>query len=296
MKRILSLSLCFCLVLLLLTVLAGPGFAAERDSALSGNPLIVDHAGLLSDSERAALEQQALSVSNAHGCEVIILTVSSADGKSAQDYAEDYFVDQGYGFGPDRNGVILFLDMGERDWHIAAHGSAEQVFNYEETEFLVSKFREDLSSGYYAEAFSTYIDFTGKMLGVVDGSLPEDEADQLNEEFDVFVNGEKSKPNYVKRGIFSVILGAIGGFIPVSAQKSALKTVRKRRNAAGYAKEGSMVLNVNQDIYLYSNVTSHVIQPQRTQSSGGVHTIGSGHSTSHTHSSGTTFSGHGGKF
>ena len=93
-----------------------------------------------------------------------------------------------------------------------------------------------------------------------------------------------------------MIIGAIGGFIPVGAQKSALKTVRKRRNAAGYAKSGSMVLNVNQDIYLYSNVTSHVIQPQRTQSSGGVHTIGSGHSTSHTHSSGTTFSGHGGKF
>ena len=115
--------------------------------------------------------------------------------------------------------------------------------------------------------------------------------------FDNFVNGgEASKPNYVKKGIFSVILGAIGGFIPVGAQKSALKTVRKRRDAAGYAKSGSLNLNVNRDIYLYSTVSSHRIQTQKTGGSGGVHTIGSGHSTSHTHSSGTTFSGHGGKF
>jgi hypothetical protein len=98
----------------------------------------------------------------------------------------------------------------------------------------------------------------------------------------------------VKKGIWAVILGAVGGFIPASAQKSALKTVRKRRDAAGYAKEGSLNLYVNRDTYLYSNVTSQLIQ--RTQSSGGSHSIGSGFSSTHSHSSGTSFGGHGGKF
>ena len=98
----------------------------------------------------------------------------------------------------------------------------------------------------------------------------------------------------MKKGLLSVVLGALGGFLPASAQKSSLKTVRKRRDAAGYAQEGSLNLTVNRDTYLYSNVTSHVIQ--RTESSGGGHSFGSGSSSTHTHSSGATFGGHGGKF
>ena len=298
MKRILSLALSLCLVLCLLTALSLSAFSTNQGSALSGNPLVVDNAGLLSESERQALEQKARSISNAHGCEVIILTVNGTGGKSAQEYAEDYFVDNGYGSGMNRNGVILFLDMYERDRFIAAHGAIEHYFNYEEVEYLYSKFLPDLSAGNYAEAFDAYLSYTDKILGVADGSLSQSEIDAVNEDFDHYTNNtEPSKPNYLRKGIFSVILGALGGFLPASAQKSALKTVRKRTNAAGYAKEGSLNLTVNRDTYLYSNVVSHVIQHGRTEGGGGgVHTIGSGHSTSHTHSSGTTFSGHGGKF
>ena len=297
MKRILSLTLCLFLVLLLSAAFVLPCFATGRGGSLSGNPLVVDNAGLLSDAERSTLEQKAQSISNAHGCEVIILTVNGTGGKSAQDYAEDYYVDRNYGFGPDRNGILFFLDMGERDWHVATCGSAISAFPDDDIDFLVSRFLSDITSEDYAEAFDTYLVYSDKILGVADGSLPQSEVDALNQEFNAFMNGEEpSEPNYVRKGIWSVILGAIGGFIPVSAQKSALKTVRRRRDAAGYAQAGSLNLNVNRDIYLYSNVTSHVIQPQRVEGGGGSHTIGSGHSTTHTHSSGTTFGGHGGKF
>ena len=297
MKRILSLALSLCFVLCLLTALTLSVFSTNLGATLSGHTLVVDNAGLLSESDRQDLEQKAQSISNAHGCEVIILTVNSSGGKSAQDYAEDYYVDNDYGFGPDKNGIMLFLNMGERDYHVATRGSAISAFPDDTIFFLESRFKPDLSDGDYAEAFETYLDYSDKILGVADGSLSQSEYDELNAEYKAFMNGdeEPSEPNYVRKGIFSVILGALGGFLPVSAQKSALKTVRKRRDAAGYAQEGSLHLDVNRDTYLYSNVTSHVIQPQRVESSGG-HSIGTGHSTTHTHSSGATFGGHGGKF
>ena len=296
MKRILSLTISLFLVLCLLTALSLSAFSTNLGSAPGGKPLVVDNAGLLSEGELRALEQKAQSLSNAHGCDVIILTVNSADGKSAQDYAEDYYVDHDYGFGQDRNGIMLFLNMGERDYHLATRGSAISAFPDNTLLFLESRFLPDLSGGDYAAAFETYLDYSDMILGVADGSLSESDYDELNAEYNAFMNGDEEtrEPNYVRKGIFSVILGALGGFVPASAQKSKLKTVRRRRDAAGYAKEGSLNLTVNRDTYLYSNVTSHVIQ--RTETSGGSHSIGTGHSTTHTHSSGATFGGHGGKF
>ena len=306
MKRIFSLTLCLCLVLILLTAFALPCFAEDGmpltvtsqpgSGSGSGNPLVVDNAGLLSSGEREALERKARSISDAHGCEVIILTVNDAGWKSAQEYAEDYYVEHDYGFGTDRSGIMLFLDMGERDYHLATRGMAISAFPDNTLLFLESRFLPDLSGGDYAEAFETYLDYSDKILGVADNSLSQSEYEQLNAEYNAYMNGDQvqRKPNYVRKGILSVILGALGGLIPAGVQKSSLKTVRKKRDAAGYAQEGSLNLTVNRDTYLYSNVTSHVIQ--RTESSGGGHNIGTGHSSTHTHSSGATFGGHGGKF
>ena len=303
MRRIHAFFLSLLLVLSLLTLCCSSALAltvmpaSGRDSSLSGNPLVVDHARLLSDTERQSLEQQARNISSAHSCEVIILTVDGAGGKSPQQYAEDYFVDNDYGFGTDRSGILLYLDMEERDWYIATHGSAIEAFHDEPTDFLVSRFKPELSDGNYYDAFRIYLEYAEKFLGVYDQTLSQGDVDEINEEYSNYMNGEDSapkKPNYVKRGIFSAILGALAGFIPVGVQKSSLKTVRKRRDASGYARAGSLDLRVNRDIYLYSNVTSHVIEQPRVQSGG--HSISSGSSSTHTHSSGTSFGGHGGKF
>lgn len=296
MKQVTQRTLALALALLLLAAFCSlTVFSTDQAAGLSGNPLIADQAGLLSESEVQTLENRARSISLAHGCEVIILTVNGTDGKTPELYAEDYFVDHNYGFGTEHSGIMLLLDMEARDWHIATRGSAIDAFHDDPTDFLVSRFLPDLSKGAYYDAFRTYLDYAEQFLGVYDQSLSQDVVDDLNEEYSDYVNGTESKPNYVKKGILSVVLGALLGFVPVGIQKSSLKTVRKRRDAAGYARPGSLNLNVNRDVYLFSNVTSHVIQRQTT-SSGGGHSISSGSSSTHTHSSGATFGGHGGKF
>ncbi len=271
MKRILSLGLCVSLVLVLLLAFALPCLAADRDG-LSGNPLVVDNAGILNVGDRVTLETKAKSISETYGCEVAILTVNGTDGKSAQDYADDFFVYKDYGYGADRSGILFFMDMQERDWHVTTRGAAIQAFTDDDIDYIFSQMAADLSSGNYAGAFEIYLENADEALATA----------------------RDNKPNYVRKGLLSVVLGALGGFVPVTAQKSSLKTVRKRRDAAGYAKQGSLNLTVNRDTYLYSSVTSHVIQ--RTESGGGGHSFGSGSSSTHTHSSGATLGGHGGKF
>lgn len=296
MKRVFASTLSLCLILLLLSLCCS-ALAADRDHSLSGNPLVVDLAELLTDSEQQALERKAQAISAAHSSEVIILTVYGTGGETPQDFAEAYFTDHDYGFGADRSGILFLLSMEERDWHIATHGSTIYAFPDDDIDFLFSRCKEDLADGSYADAFESYLDYSEKILSVYDGTISQSDKDDINAEFNAFMHGEEapSKPNYVKKGIISVILGALTGFIPVGMQKSELKTVRKRRDASGYARPGSLNLFVNRDIYLYSNVTSHVIEQPRSDS-GGSYSIGSGHSTTHTSSSGSTFGGHGGKF
>ena len=295
MKRIFASLLSALLAALLLSLCCFSALAADGGS-LSGNPLVVDMADLLSDSERQDLEERARSISLAHGCEVIIVTVDSTGGKPVQDYADDFFSDHNYGVGAEQTGILFLLVMEDRDWHVATHGSAISAFPDDDIDFLFSRMKADLADDDYDDAFETYHDYVEKMLGVFDGTLSQSDADEINEEFNAFMHGEEppSKPNYVKKGILSVLLGGLAGFIPVSSQKSALKTVRKRRDASGYARRDSLNLTVNRDVYLYSNVTSHVIEQPKTDS--GHFSLGSGSSSTHTSSSGSTFGGHGGKF
>ena len=296
MKRILSLIA----VLLLLTACVLPVLAADYETR-SGNPLVVDEAGLLTASQRQSLETQAISISEAHSCEVIILTVNTIGGKDVQEFAEDYYVDHNYGYGSDCSGMLLLLNMGEHDLYIATRGKAIDAFTDEAIDFVMDRFLgayED--TGSWNSAFETYLDYSDRGLGYSDGSLSQEEADELDQEYDEymgFVTKEESKPNYVRKGIFSVLLGGLGGFVPVSVSKSGMKSVRKKRDASGYRRGDGFRLDVNQDIYLYSNVAVHVIQTQtpKTGSSGG-HGFSSGHTSTHTHSSGATFGGHGRKF
>ena len=269
MKRMIRLTLCLSLVLLLVTAFALPCLAADRDG-LSGNPLVVDNAGLLTPGERDALEAKARSLSETYGCEVVILTVNGTDGKTLNQYSDDFFVYKDYGYGEDRSGILFCMDMNERDTYFTTRGAAIQAFTDDDIDYIADQMRGNLSAGNYYNSFEIYHHYAEEALETA----------------------RNSKPNYVRKGILSVVLGALGGFVPVTAQKSSLKSVRKRRDAAGYAKEGSLNLTVNRDTYLYSSVTSHVIQ--RTEPSGGGHTFGSGTSTTHTHSSGATLGGHGG--
>ena len=63
---------------------------------------------------------RSASVSNV---DVVIVTVASIEGKTATEYADDYFDYQGYGYGEKSDGILLLVGMKERVWAISTHGS-----------------------------------------------------------------------------------------------------------------------------------------------------------------------------
>lgn len=312
---------CVLLCLLLIAALAAPVSALGRTEHAAGdgftlsqsNDFVVDEDDLLTDYEEQILRENAQRISEAHDCEVIIVTEYSLGGLDAESYAENYFYDQGYGTGSERSGILLLVSLESRDYWECTSGKAIDAFTDNGLLYLESKFLSKLSSGAYYDAFLAYQNTCEKMLAYYDGTLTEAERESLEHEYNQFAIAENPdgyqeeyehndtrtrKPtSFVTITLISLIAGFLISLLPMSVLKSKVQNVRKQTNAANYVRPNSMQLNVNRDIYLYANVTSRVIRSEnRSSSFGGGSGLGGGGSSTHSHSSGSSFGGHGGKF
>lgn len=285
MKRLLSLLFAAALLLLLTT----PVLADGLPTTISGTDPVVDRADLLTFSEEAALRTNANDIELAHGCQVIIVTVNGLGGSSAQDYADWFFLNNGYGTGADRDGILLLVSMENRDYHISTHGFAIDAFTDNGLLYLEDGFLSDLSDGNYYDAFRAYQDRAEDMLSCYDGSATPEEREEMEEAEKAFSH----KTPFAGISIGAAVLGFLGSLLPMSRLKKEVKTVHKQSNAGNYVRDNSLNVGVSRDIYLYANVTSHVIQ--RSSSSGGGGGLGGGGSSTHS-TGGSTFGGHGGKF
>ena len=137
-KRLISLLL----ILLLLAALfpaalaedAGASDDAAPEETAAAFPYVLDNALLLRDSQRETLEQKAAALSEQHQCSLYIVTVEDHTQYDYDVYeaAKGIFQYYDLGWGEEKNGVILLLSMGERDYAFTGHGDlGETVCNYE---------------------------------------------------------------------------------------------------------------------------------------------------------------------
>lgn len=88
-------------------------------------PRLMDEADLLTDYEESDLLDLLNEISERQQFDVVVLTVSSLDGKTMQDYADDYFDRNGYGMGENRDGALLLYSTEENDCCISTSGYGE---------------------------------------------------------------------------------------------------------------------------------------------------------------------------
>lgn len=234
-------------------------------SAWANISRVVDQALLLTTEQAAALEEKAADVQSTYETEILILTVNTLNGVSAEEYADAYYVSAGF---PD-NGVLLLLAMAEREWYIYTSGSAIYAFSDRDIQALGGSLADHLGSGNYYQAFDAYLAELPGYLRQVDAST------------DGSLSGtEPSLP-------LSILIGAIAAAVVVLIMVSSMNTKRKQAGASGYMHDGSFRLNICQDLFLYSKVDK--VRKQETTSSDGKTTV-------HRSSGGRSHGGGGGKF
>lgn len=229
-------------------------------NTMGAQPYVVDEAGLLSDNEVADLELSCQEFKADSNMDLVILTLNSLNGKSAMDYADDYF-DANYG----ENGILLLISMAEREWHISTAGTAIDAFNESDLIGMEDTLMKYLPDGKYYKAF-------------------------LNFQYDCQYYWCNEEPTDLEAGLFiGIPAGAVIALVVLLILRLTMNTKSAQRCAANYEVAGSYNLRRHQDLFLYSKVTKQPKpQPQQTNS-------GSSSGT-HTSSSGRTHGGRGGKF
>lgn len=273
-QRIFALALC----LLLLSAFA------LNASASSYLPMVVDSAELLSGEERIALEETAESFRTEYELDVVVLTVDSLDGKTAQRYADDYYDDNGYGYGENYSGLLFLLAMEEREWYISTCGDAVYLLSDYSLEQIGETVVPFLSVGQYYDGFVTLYDTLPAYLS----SSKSDGHEQVHTP-GYREEAEYYQPRRQVNILISLVIGIVVAAVVVIVMRASMNTKRKQRSAGDYLRSGSYHLRTKQDMFLYSNVTK--VRRQQNNNTGGR----SG-SSSHRSSGGSSHGGRGGRF
>ena len=270
-KKLLALlfSLVFCFLL------AVPAVSAQSDGFESEYARVQDLADLLTDSEESALTAKLDQLCPKLKMDIVIMTADTLDGQSIVAYADDTFDYGGFGYGEDKDGLLLLISMEDRNWYISTHGYGITVFTDAGIQYIGEQMKPDLSAGNYAAAFDTFLKLCNEFVLKARSGDPYDLHNLPREPFDLIWLP------------ISIVVGFVIAFFAVGGMKAKLKTVRFQAAANSYMKEGSLNITDSRDLFLYHTVTRSA-RPKSSSSSGG--------SSTHTSSSGETHGGGGGSF
>lgn len=261
--------------LLLCMTAAIPAFAA------SDLPRVVDNAGLLTESEESALLSKLDEISKRQQADIVVVTADTLGGKTPMDYADDFYDYNGYGYGDERDGILLLISMDERDWYISTHGFAITAITDAGREYISEMFVNDLSMGDYAVSFTNFARLCDNFITQAKSGEPYDVDNLPKEPFEPILNLATA---------FAIAF--IIALISTGIMKGQLKTVHSQTAAEGYMKQDSMKLTRKSDLFLYQKVD----RSKKAESSSPDSPNRSGGSQTHTSSSGATHGGGGGKF
>ena len=78
--------------------------------------------GILSGDEAEELNEKLDEISHDQEFDVTAALVNSLGGSSVQDYADDLYDMCDFGYGADRDGVLLLVSLEDHDWYISTSG------------------------------------------------------------------------------------------------------------------------------------------------------------------------------
>lgn len=268
----------FLLIVLVLLFTAMPVWAVSGD--------LYDQADLFNSLEEEKLKEEVQQLSGKWERDFVLVTVQDTQGKTSQEYADDFFDDHGYGTTGKKSGILLLVDMDNREITYSAYGDMMLYLTDERGQKLLDAGYEGAAQGQYFSCFHNMLSSVNSYLssGVPDGQYTYDaETGKLV---------KQKKITWVEALIALVAAGAVGG----SSMLVIRRQHRLKDNLYQYPFRvlGQVSLSRREDQFKNQFVTTRRIPRKRESGSGGR--AGSGRTTVHRSSSGRMHSGGSRKF
>lgn len=290
------------LVLAVMFLLGSAGnstaFAAQNQgSEDSMEQRLFDEAGLLSEKEKEYIESSLAACRKKTGMDVVAVTAYNDGRRSAMEYADDYYDENGFGAGKENSGVLVLLYMdapGQRggESYISTTGNMIRIL----TDRRIDKIQDDMS-GYlrYTDYYGALLAFTDDIEYYVDKGI---QAGQYNYDTETGQISRYRSIRWYEAAFAFIVSAAVAGSVclGVKSRYSMKQTDRERANSLlAYRADAKFQFGSTQDRLLNKFVTSVPI-PRASSSSGGSGRGSSGRSSTHRSSSGRSHGGGGRRF
>lgn len=245
---------------------------------------VFDDAGLFTGDETTKLETRIDEVRDAQNVDVAVLTVEDAEGKTAEEYADDFYDSHGLGVGEDASGLLLSIDMDNREIYISTSGYALRVLTDARIEKVLDAAYDSVADGQYAEGALEALDSIENYLEL---GVPEGQYTEEREEW------EPSLEWY--EVLMSALIAALIAWIPCRSVKRRYQ-MKKEHNLAlesylAYRANSALHFTRNDEKFINRTVVTRRIPKEPEPSAPDER-----RTTVHQSSSGKTHGGGGRKF
>ncbi|MBR3768204.1 MAG: TPM domain-containing protein [Clostridia bacterium] len=225
-------------------------------------PLVVDNADVLTDEEEAYFLERCQTFTDEYKCEIAIVTITDLEGKTVQEYADDFYDYNGYGYGENKDGLLcLYLDgeEGQRNATLTTYGTAQKNIGDDEIEDILLAIAGSAKFGEFKDAFDWYINLSEEAVKPV-------------------------PPLFWF--LICLAAGLVIGLIITNTMASKNYSVHKKETAADYVRAGTLMITGRNDIFRNTRVN---VTPKPKNNSGGKSSDSNG--STHTSSSGRSHGG-----
>lgn len=265
--------------LLLSTCFASAVFAADT-------PYVYDQGNLFSYSEADEISEKIESLTDSCDMTFAVVTTLDAEGKSAQEYADDFYDEHGLGVGDDYSGMLYLIDLDNGELYLSTSGQMIRYITDERVDFILDAAYEKAADGDYAGSALEALNATESCIqaGIESGqynySSETGEIDPYEEEENLTIVAL----------IFGMIVGLITALIKFFRTKSSYQLTIKTYHYP-LAEKSTLDLTTKEDRLVNQFITHRKIPKNPPPSSSG----NPGRSTTHVSSSGRTHGGEGRK-
>ena len=233
-----------------------------------GANFIIDETGTLTDEQIKILNGKAAAILRDWDCAVYVWIVDLVPPEYDKnvDYLERYvdafFNRNNLGYGGDRNGMVLLLEIGdipgERDYFLNTHGASRSVFNNSRRErvlddYIVPQFRSAFTNGNFFKVADVFYNVTPG-------------------EFEA-----AAKTKLALKLAAVILIPILTALIVCSVWKGKMKTAVLARTADNYIPANGFVLTGQTDSFMYRTTTR--VKIEKSSSSGGSRSSSSGRSS-----------------
>lgn len=275
-----------------------PDFGSFAAFAAGEEARVIDQADLFSDGEREELETELSAARKNMGMDLAVLTIDDAGGKTAEEYADDYYDSEKLGRGFKDSGALCLIDMDNREIYISTYGDMERYLTDERIQEILDDAYGYVSEGEYAQCASSMVQGIDGFVaaGIVEGQYNYDE--------------ETGRSDYYRKrsvawyeALFALLAAGTMALLPCISTVKRYKMEAEQKQALNfhmaYRATSAFAFNVTNDLFINKVLSQRRIV--RSTGSGGSGRSHSGHSSSgrstvHRSSSGRSHGGGGRRF